>query len=89
VAEIVPFVGGLVVGVVAGYRVAGWHRRLVPLVAAAVLVGAFASWMSGELAESSVFLAIDIPGSLLSAVAAALTVDRFGWSVSAQRRFDR
>ncbi len=88
-AEIVPFVGGLMVGVVVGYRVQGWRRRLVPMLAGAVVFGTFAAWVSGELAESPVFLAIDIPGSLLAAAVAALTVDRFGTRVSAPRRLDR
>lgn len=88
-AEIVPFVGGLLVGVMVGRRVEGWRRRLIPMIALAVVVGAWASSASGELAESPVFLAIDIPGSLFAAVVAALTVDRFDRRVSAQRRLDR
>jgi hypothetical protein len=89
VAEIIPYVGGALIGVVLGYRVGGWRSRLLPMIVAAVVIGGFASWVSGELDESLAFLAVDMPGCLFASAVAALTVDRFAKRVPAQRRVDR
>lgn len=83
--EVVPILGGVIAGFALGYFVQGWRARLAPLIAAAVVVGVFAAWVSGELSESPAFLAIDVPGSFLAAAVAALTVDRLGTRLSGQR----
>ena len=83
--EIVPIVGGLMAGFAIGYRVDGRRARLSSLTAASVVIGVFAAWVSGELAESAAFLAIDIPGTFLAAAVAVFTVDRLGARAAGQR----
>jgi len=77
--EVFPVGSGVVLGLVVAYLVSGRLRGWI-LAVGSVLVGATASWVSGELAASWLYLAVDI-GQVL--VAAALT-----WILAARwRRF--
>ena len=84
-SEFVPIIGGLIAGIAIAYRFKGWRARRVPMALASVVIGVFAAWVSGELAESPAFLAIDIPGTLLAATAAAVTLDHLGSRAAGQR----
>jgi hypothetical protein len=67
--EIFPVGSGIVLGLVIAYLVSGRLRGWV-LAAGSVLIGFAASWVSGELAVSWLYLLLDI-GQVL--VAGALT----------------
>ena len=67
--EIFPVGSGIVLGLVIAYLVSGRLRGWV-LAAGSVLIGFAASWASGELAVSWLYLFVDI-GQVL--VAGALT----------------
>jgi hypothetical protein len=67
--EIFPVGSGVVLGVVVAYLVSSGLRGWI-LAAASVLIGAMASWLSGELAVSWLYLFVDI-GQVL--IAGALT----------------
>jgi len=77
--EVFPVGSGVVLGLVVAYLVSGRLRGWI-LAVGSVLIGAMASWVSGELAVSWLYLVVDI-GQVL--VAAALT-----WTLAARwRRF--
>ena len=67
--EVFPVVSGVVLGLVVTYLVAGRLRGWILTVGSA-LIGGTASWISGELAVSWLYLVVDI-GQVL--MAAALT----------------
>jgi hypothetical protein len=67
--EVFPVGSGVVLGLVVGYLASGRLRGWI-LAAGSVLIGATASWISGELAVSRLYLVVDIGQAL---VAAALT----------------
>jgi hypothetical protein len=77
-AELVPILGGLVAGFAIGQRFQPGRRRTIRLLAASVVIGIFAGIVTGELAQSAAFLAIDIPAALLAAVVAVFALDRLG-----------
>src|SRR5206468_380329 len=56
--EVFPVLAGVVLGLVAGYIPSSQLRALVIVVLSAVL-GAAASWISGELLQSWFYVAID------------------------------
>ena len=70
--EVFPVGSGGVLGLVVAYLVPGRLRGWI-LAAGSVLMGAMASWVSGELAVSWLFVVVDI-GQVL--MAAALTWTR-------------
>ena len=57
--EVFPVASGIVLGLALVYLVPG-HLRTWILAAGSVLLGATASWLSGELAVSWLFLLVDI-----------------------------
>ena len=67
--EIFPVGSGIVLGLVVAYLVSGRLRGWI-LAAGSVLIGVMASWLSGELAVSWLYLLVDI-GQVL--IAGALT----------------
>jgi hypothetical protein len=67
--EIFPVGSGVVLGLVIAYLASGRLRGWI-LVAGSVLIGVTASWLSGELAVSWLYLLVDI-GQVF--VAGALT----------------
>jgi len=67
--EIFPVGSGVVLGLVVAYLVSGRLRAWI-LAAGSVLIGATASWITGELAVSWLYLLVDI-GQVL--IAGALT----------------
>jgi len=67
--EIFPVGSGIILGLVIAYLVSGRLRGWV-LAIGSVLIGFLASWISGELAESWLYLLVDI-GQVL--IAGALT----------------
>ena len=73
--EVLPVGSGVVLGLVVAYLVSGRLRGWI-LAVGSVLIGAMASWVSGELAVSWLYLVVDI-GQVL--VAAALT-----WTLAAR-----
>lgn len=77
--EVFPVGSGVVLGLVVAYLVSGRVRGWI-LAVGSLLIGAAASWISGELAVSWLYLGVDI-GQVL--VAGALT-----WILAARwRRF--
>ncbi len=84
--EVLPVLGGLLAGSIIAYNVRAWRSRLASMIAASVAVGVLAAWVSGELAESFAFLAIDIPGAFLAVLVAVLTCDRLGLRGADKRR---
>jgi hypothetical protein len=85
VAELVPILGALVAGVVIGLRFEARRARLVLIGAASIVIGVFAGLVSGELAESPAFLAIDMPGALLAQAVAVFSVDRLERRAAGER----
>jgi hypothetical protein len=71
--EVFPVGSGIVLGLVVAYLASGQLRGWI-LAAGSVLIGAAASWITGELAVSWLYLLVDI-GQVL--VAGALT-----WSLA-------
>lgn len=63
--EVFPVGSGVVLGLVVAYLVSGRLRGWV-LGVGSVLIGATASWISGELAVSWLYLVVDI-GQVLAA----------------------
>jgi len=57
--EIVPLAAGVVIALLVQRVGAGPQSKLIALLAASLIIGAIASFVSGELFESWVFLAID------------------------------
>jgi hypothetical protein len=76
-AEVFPVASGIVLGLVVAYLVPGRLRGWI-LAAGSLLVGATASWISGELAASSLYLLVDVGQAL---VAGGLT-----WILAARGR---
>jgi hypothetical protein len=79
--ELLPIVGGVIVGASVGWIAAKTLRRwlyVVGVVATALLAAGF----NGELAESPGFLIVD---TLIAAVAVAATVTLMRWAQSARR----
>ena len=64
--EVFPVASGIVLGLALVYLVPG-HLRTWILAAGSVLLGATASWLSGELAVSWLFLLVDISQVLVAA----------------------
>ena len=84
-AELVPILGGLLTGFAIGRGVSNGRTRLALMAATSVAIGVFAGVVSGELAESWAFLAIDIPGAFIAQVVAVFALDRLGAAAAAGR----
>ncbi len=84
-AELVPILGGLLAGFVIARRVAGNRMRVVLIGAASVAIGVFAGLVSGELARSLAFLAIDVPAALIAVVVGVVSADRLGHQAAGER----
>jgi hypothetical protein len=67
VQEIVPLAAGVVIAFLVQRFGAAPRSKIIALLVASVIIGAIASFVSGELFESWVFLAIDTGLVLLSA----------------------
>jgi hypothetical protein len=67
VQEIVPLVAGVVIALLVQRFGAGPQSKTIALLAASLVIGAIVSFVSGELFESWVFLAIDTGLVVLSA----------------------
>jgi hypothetical protein len=67
VQEVVPLAAGVVIALLVQRFGAAPRSKIVALLVASVIIGAVASFVSGELFESWVFLAIDTGLALLSA----------------------
>ena len=65
--EVFPVLGGIVIGLATHPVGARWLRALL-IGALGLAVGAFASWVSGELAVSRIYLLIDIGQVVVAAV---------------------
>jgi hypothetical protein len=72
--EVFPVLAGVIVGLVVPTLVSPPHVRWVALVALSVVLGSVATWISGELAISAVYLLIDIAQVLGAAIATAVLV---------------
>jgi hypothetical protein len=72
--EVFPVLAGVIVGLVVPTVVSSARGRWVVLVALGVVLGAVASWISGELAISAVYLLIDIAQVLGAAIATTVLV---------------
>ena len=71
--EVFPVLGGIVIGLATQTIRALWVRALLIGILGAA-VGAFASWVSGELAVSWIYLFIDIGQVLVAAVMTGVLV---------------
>ncbi len=70
--EIIPLFSGVVIGfLLARFAPSGPVLRAAVIAVAAVVIGTFAAWLSGELAESWAFALFD---GLQVVVAAVLTI---------------
>ena len=65
--EIVPLAAGVVIAFLVQRFGAGPQSKMIAILVASLIIGAIASFVSGELFESWVFLAIDTGLVLLSA----------------------
>ncbi len=65
--EIVPLAAGVVIALLVQHFGTAARSKMIALLVASVVIGAIASFVSGELFESWVFLAIDTGLVLLSA----------------------
>jgi hypothetical protein len=66
--ELLPILGGAIVGAVA-LRMPSLRWRWIFVAVGSVVAGALASFVNGELAISVGFLLVDVPLALLSALA--------------------
>ena len=83
--EVFPVGSGVVLGLVVAYLVSGRLRGWI-LAVGSVLVGATASWVSGELAASWLYLAVDIGQVLVAAALTRILVARWRRFAGAARR---
>jgi hypothetical protein len=65
--EVFPVLGGIVIGLATHPVGARWLRALL-IGVLGVVVGACASWVSGELAVSWIYLLVDIAQVLVAAI---------------------
>ena len=82
--EVFPVASGIVLGLALVYLVPG-HLRTWILAAGSVLLGATASWLSGELAVSWLFLLVDISQVLVAAGLTGILARRWRRFVGAAR----
>ena len=73
--ELLPVLGGLLLGGLV-FHLRGRGHRLPWVIVSAVIVGALASWVYGELEISVSFLAVDVPLALLGILVAGYVHDR-------------
>jgi len=69
-----PVLAGVVVGLVIPTVVSPSRLRWLVLVVLSVVLGSVATWVSGELAISAVYLLVDITQVLGAAIATAVLV---------------
>ena len=72
--EVFPVLAGVIVGLVIPTVVSSSSVRWIVLVALSVVLGAVASWISGELAISVAYVLIDIAQVLGAAIATMVLV---------------
>jgi hypothetical protein len=83
--EVFPVGAGIVLGLVIGWIVPGQLRGWV-LAVGSVLIGAAASWVSGELAVSWLYLVVDIGQVLVAGALSWILVVRWGRLLGFARR---
>lgn len=79
-----PVLAGVVVGLVIPIVVSPSRLRWLVLVVLSVVLGSVATWVSGELAISAVYLLVDITQVLGAAIATAVLVSIWRRRSSAQ-----
>ncbi|HKC99158.1 MAG TPA: hypothetical protein VKG20_14055 [Methylomirabilota bacterium] len=79
-----PVLAGVVVGLVIPTVVSPSRLRWLVLVVLSVVLGSVATWVSGELAISAVYLLVDITQVLGAAIATAVLVSIWRRRSSAQ-----
>ena len=82
--EVFPVLAGVVVGLVIPTVVSRSRLRWLVLVVLSVVLGSVATWVSGELAISAVYLLVDITQVLGAAIATAVLVSIWRRRSSAQ-----
>jgi len=82
--EVFPVLAGVVVGLVIPTVVSPSRLRWLVLVVLSVVLGSVATWVSGELAISAVYLLVDITQVLGAAIATAVLVSIWRRRSSAQ-----
>jgi len=86
VYEIIPLFSGVVIGVLlAHFAPRSTAVRAAVIAVAAVVVGVFAAWLSGELAESWAFALFDGAQVVVAAVLTIWLVARLGLGSRAAR----
>jgi hypothetical protein len=83
--EIFPVGAGVLLGLVIGWAVPGRFRGWV-LAIGSLVIGATASWVSGELAVSWLYLLVDIGQVLLAGALSWILVVRWRGLVGVARR---
>ena len=69
--EVFPVLAGVIVGLVVPAVVSPAHLRWLMMVVLSAVLGAVATWVSGEFAISAIYLLVDIAQVLGAAVATA------------------
>lgn len=82
--EVFPVGSGVVLGLVVAYLVSGRLQGSV-LGAGSILIGAAASWVTGELAVSWLYLLIDVGQVLLAGALTWILAVRWRRRVAARR----
>ena len=82
--EVFPVLAGVVVGLVIPIVVSPSRLRWLVLMVLSVVLGSVATWVSGELAISAVYLLVDITQVLGAAIATAVLVSIWRRRSSAQ-----
>ncbi len=84
--EIIPLFSGVVIGfLLARFAPRSTTMRTGVITVAAVVIGLFAAWLSGELAESWAFALFDGAQVVVAAVLTIWMVVRFGLGSRAAR----
>ncbi len=73
--EVFPVLAGIAVGLVLGFIPS--RLRMLALGVFSVAFGSLASWISGELAISWVYVVMDVPQVLLASLLTAVLVARW------------
>ena len=84
--EIIPLFSGVVIGfLLARFAPSSATLRAAVIAVAAIVIGTFAAWVSGELAENWAFALFDGLQVVVAAVAAIWLVNRYGFGVRTTR----
>lgn len=81
--EVLPVLSGIVIGLIT-HRLSPVALRAVLFAVLTVVAGGGASWVSGELAISSMYILVDVAQVLVAGVLASIAAER--WLLKVWRR---